>query len=561
MKLWPRNTYGNLKRVKEILGVFIKYGFYNQLNQLGLLKHLRVHPVRKNLSNDKDHLARGQRVRMALEELGTTFIKFGQILSTRRDLLPADIIVELENLQDDVAPISFEMIKKIIEEELQGELQDLFWNFEKKPLATASIAQVHEAQLKDGKRVVVKIQRPEIEKNISSDIGILEEVASFLDHRTKYSKLYDFTALARDFKESLYKELDFHNEARNINIFRKNFKNNKNIFFPLVYEEYTTEKILTMEYIQGNALRDIESSGGKNFNPVIIAERLTTSILEQILRDGFFHGDPHPGNIRVLSENRIVFLDMGIVGQLGEKKREQFFRMIVGITLRNSKLMVQAISEIGTMGESIDFKRLEKEIDRMKDQYLEVPLKEIQIGKVLNEIFLLAFQYHITIPNEFAMLVKTLIILEGLVAKLDPSLNIVEIAQPITQKLLLDIYSPKKLAKDMGGSILDYAKLFRELPGSFLNILNKFDKKETQIVVHLKNEEKIIKTINKMANQLSFSVALLALSIVISGFIVGMSLQGNAFNIIGINFVKIGLMASVAMGLWLIVSIIRTGRF
>lgn len=559
--MWPKNTYSNLKRVREIFSIFIKYGFYNPLQQMGLLKYLKIHPLRRNISAGKEELNRGQRVRMALEELGPTFIKLGQLLSTRRDLLPKDIIEELEHLQDRVSPLSFEEVKNQLERELKGSIDKVFLDFSTEPLASASIAQVHRATLKSGQKVVVKIQRPDIEKDISADIGILEEIALFLDHRTKYGKLYNFTNLTKDFKRSLYKELDFRLEEKNIETFRENFKNNEYISFPFTYKAYTTKRVLTMELIGGDSLRELENIPDGRMDKKFIAKKLSLSILEQILKNGFFHGDPHPGNIKVLPNNHIVFLDMGIVGKLGDEKRVQFFKMLSGITLKNSKLIVQAINDIGYMGEIVDLKKLESEIDRLKDQYLEVPIEEIEVGEVLNEIFQLAFQYHITIPNEFAMIAKALIILEGLIGKLDPTLNMIEIAKPITQDLVFDIYSPKRIGKEIGENILDYGKLFMELPSSILNVLNRFNYNDVHLWLRFKNEEKMLKSFNKMTNQLSFSIALLALSIVIGAFVVGMSLQGKAFGAFGINFVSIGLIASVLMGLWLFISIIKSGRF
>lgn len=561
MNLLPRNRYNQIKRLREIAGVFIKYGFFNQLQQLGLLKYMKVYPLRKSQREENETLTRGQRLRLALEELGPAFVKLGQILSTRREIIPADVISELENLQNQVAPISYGEIKKQVEGELEGSLSELFLEFKKTPLAAASIAQVHRASLKNGKKVVVKVQRPGIQKKIAADVTIIEEVAVFLDNKTKYGKLYDFTALARDFKKTLFKELDFRIEARNINIFQKNFRNHKDILFPSVYQKYSTKKVLTMDFIPGVSLGKVEALKKRKLDPVLLARRLTHCILEQILKDGFFHGDPHPGNIRVLSDNRIVFLDMGIVGKIGEEKRIQFFKMIAGITWKNSKLIVQSISELGAMEEQVDLKQLEGEIDTLRDEYLEIPLNDIQIGEFLNEIFQLAFQYKIRIPNEIAMIAKTLIILEDIVSRLDPTLNILEIARPITKQLAKDVYSPKRLGRQMGENILDTGKLIAQMPSSLLNILKRLERHDLNMIVNFKNEAQIIKTLNKIANQLSFSIALLALGIVISGFIIGLSFQGDGFGLLGNTFVTLGLLVSIMMGGWLIISIIKSGRF
>ncbi len=561
IKLLLKKRYKQIKRVQEVASVFIKYGFYNQLHQLGLLRHMKVHPLRKSSGDKSQELTRGERLRLALEELGPAFVKLGQLLSTRRELIPRDIIEELESLQNKVAPISYESIREQVETELQGSLEELFLEFKKVPLAAASIAQVHRATLKNGKKVVVKVQRPGIQGKLVTDIAIIEEVASFLDHKTKYGKLYDFTGVVKDFKKNLLKELDFRIEGRNILTFQKNFKNNKNILFPSIYKEYSSEKVLTMDFVQGISVKNVELLRKKHLDPSLIARRLCHCILEQILRDGFFHGDPHPGNVRVLPGNRIAFLDMGIVGKIGEEKREQFFKMIAGITLKNSKLIVESIQEMGAVEEAIDFKQLESEINDLRDEYLEIPLKEIKIGEFLSQIFQLAFQYKISIPNEVAMVAKTLIIIEGIITELDPKLNILEIAQPITKQLMRELYSFQRIGKRIGENLLVTSKLIHRIPGSLLNILERLEHHNLNMILSFKNEKQFIGTLNKIANQLSFSIALLALGIVINGFIIGLSVNGDGFGLLGSSFVTIGLMISLIMGLWLIISIIKSGRF
>lgn len=556
-----RNPYNQLKRIQEIFSVLIKYGFYNQLRQIGLLRYLRVYPLRKRPRIISGKLNRGQRLCRALEELGPAFVKLGQFLSTRHELLPQDIIMELNNLQDRVSYISFEKIKEQVEKELHGNLEDLFLEFDKTPLAAASIAQVHRAKLKNGGNIVLKVQRPNIEKSIFSDLNIIEEIAAYLDNRTKFGRLYDFTTFAKEFKKLLSRELDFLIEVRNNNTFNEQFKEDTNIIFPYIHKEYCTKKILAMDYIEGYSIRDAQLLRENNIDPSIISKRLCSCILIQILKNGFFHGDPHPGNIKVLPGNKIVFFDMGIIGRIGEEKRLQLFKMIVGITLKNSKLIVQGISEFGAIDERIDIKALERDMDGLWAQYLEVPLNEIRVGEFLGEIFRMTNKYQIRIPNEFTMIAKTLITLESIISKLDPQLNIMEIAKPITKELMGEMYSPHRIKQMMGEGLLDISKLVKEIPSSLLNALHRLEKNDMNLLLQLKNEERIIKTLNKIANQLSFSVALLALSIVISGFIVGLSLQGDAFSPFGSIFVTLGLLASVTMGLWLIISIIRTGRF
>ncbi|MBF8984034.1 2-octaprenylphenol hydroxylase [Lutibacter sp. B2] len=545
--------------------VFVKKGFGTLIDQLGILKYLdmKKREIDKE-GNTEIKYSRGERFRSALEELGPTFIKLGQIISTRPDLLPQDIICELEKLHDAVPPFSFEEVKSRIENELGEKLENIFISFDEKPLAAASIGQVHLAKLKEEQSVVVKVQRPGIERKIEQDIRILKDLAWFIDHHTKYGKLYDFTKMIKEFEYTLKNELDFKVEGENAEIFKKNFLTDKQIVIPSIYWSYSTRGILTMEYIDGISLNDMETLKKEKIDFELIARKIAKSILEQILEDGFFHADPHPGNVMILPNNRIVFLDFGMIGKLKEQRKVQFLKILLGIAFRNSKLIVKAIISLDAMTKRSDIKKLEKEIDKLIDHHIDLSLKDIKLGEIFSEIFNLAFKYSIKIPSEFTMLVKTLATTEGIIERLAPELSIIEIAKPIAKKLMFKIFSAEKITKDIIEGALDYSELIKDFPSVMNNFLKKMEDEEFTFSFEIKNIDKILKHFDKISNKISFSIALLALSLIIAGLIIGFGIAANSATelyMFNLSVLKYGLIIAVLMALWLIFSIFKTGRF
>jgi ubiquinone biosynthesis protein len=427
-----------------------------------------------------------------------------------------------------VAPFPITEVREVIEFELGDKLEKIFREFKEEPIAAASIGQVHRAKLLSGKEVVVKVQRPNIEKNIELDLGILKDLADFIDNRTRFGKLYSFSKMAEEFETTLTNELDFRLEGENAETFKVNFKGDSNVIVPEISWIHTTNRVLTMEEIKGISLKNFEALDQAGLDKTIIARNLANSILYQILRDGFFHGDPHPGNIMVLENNTIVFLDLGMVGQLNPHRKNQFLKMLMGITLKDSKLIVQTIVELDAMSERINMRKLEKDIDRLRDQVLSVPLSQIKIGEVFKEVFDLAFSYNITIPGEFTMLAKSLITMEGLVEKLDPDLNVLEIAEPIAGKLIFTLISPEKIGKEILGGAMDYGNLLRKFPAVLLNFLDKLDHDDFTMQFRLKEADRYTQKFVRAFSQLSISIVLLAISIVIAGIIVGLSLIDTA---------------------------------
>jgi len=554
----------HLRRYREIVFVFIKYGFGAIIDNIGILKHINVRRKILKQTNDENiaKLSRGERLRLALEELGPTFIKMGQILSTRPDILPKDVIKELEKLQDKVPAFSFDEVKSVIQNEFGESLEEAYAEFEPTPLAAASIAQVHKALLWSGKTVVVKVQRPGIEKIIAQDMRILEDIAKFVDNHTKYGKLYNFTKMVEDFKKRLEEELDFRIEGENAEKFKKNFLKDKKVKIPSIIWTHTTRRVLTMEYIDGIPLNDFNAIDEAGLDRGAIARNLAKSVLNQILRDGFFHGDPHPGNIMVLGDGTIAFLDFGMVGSLSPERKRQFSKMLLGIVYKNSRMITESIIDLNAVTLNVNMKKLEKDINNLRDRYVEIPLEKLKVGEVLNGIFDLVFSYNIVIPNEFNMLAKSLITLEGIVEKLDPKISVLEVAKPIAKQLIPKMFSTQHMKEEIINATMDYSRLIKELPSFLLNFLRKTEEENYAVELKIRDFENLEKRVDKVFNRLSTSIILLALSIVIAGILIGSGMSANAgaemYKLNGI-ILKIGLAIAFVIVLGLAISIFRSG--
>ncbi|MDF2986560.1 MAG: 2-octaprenylphenol hydroxylase [Eubacterium sp.] len=554
-----------IRRYRQIITVFTRHGFGLIMDQLGIFNYLKLKKNTPNTHIDSDSrkLSTGIRLRLSLEELGPAFIKLGQILSTRSDMFPSDVIDELKKLQDSVPPFSFPEVRAVIENELEDKLENIYKEFDEKPVAAASISQVHRARLNSGKTVAVKVQRPGIETIINLDLNILKDLAYFIDHHTKYRKTYDCSGMVNEFENTIRNELDFTKEAENADTFKKNFSQDKGITVPEVKWLYTSKSILTMEYIEGIRVDDHSSLLLAGIDQRLLARELATSLCNQILRDGFFHADPHPGNIQVLADGTIVFLDLGMVGCLNELRKTMISNFFVGVVSRDSRMVVKSIIDLETMPSRRDIKKFEKDVDRIIEKYLTMSWNEIKIEELLFEIFNIAFINHIKIPREFALLAKTLGTLQGLLEKLAPDLNTLVVAKPIAKKLLKQSYSAEKIRNDIKKSLLNYKDLLNDVPSAIQNFLGKMEDQDYSVQFHIKDIESIQSRFERIFNRMSFSVVLLAVSIIIAGIIIGSSLSagtGSDMYLLNVTVLKAGLVIAVIIILGLVISMFKSRR-
>jgi len=549
--------YKHLQRYREIMGVLLKHGFGHVLRNLGLLDFLLT---KGKLVFKKDPvielLSPAQRVRLALEELGPTFIKIGQILSTRPDLLPPDYIKELEKLQDRVPPFSFTEVKRQIENELALPVKELFTEFDPGPLAAASIGQVHRAVLAGGKEVAVKIRRPGIEKVIETDIEILYDVARFLEKRSKWAEMYSFVEMVSEFDCTLHEELDYYTEGRNADTFRNNFAGDDDVVIPAVYWEYTSKKILTMEYVEGVKLSNLSEIKRVGLDREALARKVAGAVFKQILIDGFFHGDPHPGNLAALPGGKIVFMDFGMAGHLPEETKNKVGNLMMALISKNADAVMKAVLDLGVASKSVNRKRLRRDIDSLQRKYYDIPLSRIKLGDALNDIMSTAYRHRVRIAPEFALLVKSLLTLEGIIGELDPGLSIVAVAEPFGRQMLRARFSPSNLSGIAARQLLEMGNLLPLLPKRVYDVLELAAEGELKLKHQFPQTEEVLTKLNIMFNRLAFGI-------VIAGLVVGSALISGRSNLLfgQVPVAEAGFVIAGVLGFWLLVSILRSGGF
>ncbi len=557
-----KKSYKNFKRVKNILTVITKYGLGYVFDQNRLLKYFNLGSGffhRKNKKQEVKSLTPPERARLACEELGPTFIKMGQILSTRPDLIPPEIIQELSKLQDEVAPFSFEEVKKEIQKELGGPIDKLFLDFDETALAAASLSQVHKAKLKTGEIVAVKVQRPEIEPMVESDISILRDLAEFVEKRFSSTQLYQPIDIVEEFRRSIKQELDFITEGKNIEIFRKNFKEEKDVCIPKVYWELSSSRILTMEYIKGKKLSSIlKQDDWTEIRPKIIAKKSGQILLKQIFEDGIFHADPHPGNIFIENNNSLALLDFGMVGKLDSQTLDQLINILLGIVENKAERIVSTLEEMEATNTDKDLKKLKRDIQDLINKYYGLPVKQIQMSKTIPEVLEIIGKHKIKIPTDLALLAKALITTEGTIKKLDPDFNIIDQARPFAERLLKKKYSPTSLLKKGDEKIKELLHILEVLPNDIIWFLRAIKRGKLDVGFEHKGLEKLIAEIDRASNRLS-------LSLIIAALIIGSSLvliQETPPFILGYSAVGIiGFLLASFLGLGLIISILRSGRW
>ena len=401
---------------------------------------------------EREHVSPAVRARLALEDLGPSFVKLGQIASTRPDVLPADVILELKKLQDSVPPVPFDQIKEQVETSLGAELGELFESFDQEPLAAASIAQVHRAVLKtdDGPRqVVVKVQRPGIAETIASDIDILYTFAALVERAIPESRIYSPVGLVQQFDQAINAELDFSTEAENALRFSQNFESFRNVKFPKPFKSASSKRVLTLEYLDGKKIYDAIAVGHSGKKLARIALDI---IVKQIFEDGFFHADPHPGNVLVLGEPDtpiFAMLDLGMVGRLSPKMRDLTIDVMVGAVRKDYEAIADAMYQIGTPTKKIDMEAYRAEVALLSEKYLGKQLKDIELSGMIRDLVQGATKYGLEIPSDFMLVGKALMTVEGVGKEIDPELNVFEEAKPRFLDLLRKRYSPERIGNEL----------------------------------------------------------------------------------------------------------------
>lgn len=468
IELLKRNT----ARVYEIGATFAKYGLADWLEDIpfpGLKERLRQEDGRSIAA-----LGAAERLRLTLTELGTTYIKLGQMLSTRPDLVGAEAASELTKLQSGTPADPSQTIRSLFKSELGKTPEDCFQSFEEIALASASIGQVHRAELADGGQVAVKIQHEGIESKVASDLSILVSLAELAHKHSSRLRAYDPVGVVGQFKRSLLRELDFNNERRNLEQFGRNFRKDRTVQFPKTFPEYSSKRVLTMEFLPGTpgSRPDRLREGGIDLQK--FAQRGANVFLEMIFRDGFYHADPHPGNLMLLADGRMGVLDCGMTGRLSEKMRDEFESLLLAVLSRDTDEILSVMQRLDAMPPTVARKVLTGDIDEFLADYGNRDLKELNASEALNSFVAIIRKHHIHLPPDVTMLIRTLILLEGTSRILDRGFSLAELLEPYYNKILIRRFSPKRLTGKMQRSYRDWDRFISSLPRELNNALSRF---------------------------------------------------------------------------------------
>lgn len=549
----------HLQRYQEIIQAFVRNGFSYVVKEVGLLDKI---PFRKKCDEEESagEKTTGERICLLLEDLGPSFVKLGQIASTRPDLLSADIIAALEKLQDNVAPVAYEEIEKQIEEELGSPIVDLFKDFDKTPLASASIGQVHRATLMTGEQVAIKIQRPHIKKMVETDMSILKDIARMAEKKLEMAKNQRILEKIEELSNALLTELDYEKEGYQTDLIRKNMETDEAIVVPTIYWEYTTQKVLTMQYLEGVKVNQLAQLDAGNYNRPYIAEKLVHVLFKQILMDGVFHGDPHPGNIIVLPDGKIGLIDFGMVGKLLPTYRYHLGSYVLALKNEDVDLMLRTIEHIGQIPYDLNREKLRMEIEEQKERYLTKAFSEINLSELLSEWLSIVHRYQIHVPADFTILAKSLMTLEGVVSKLDPNINMLKIAEPFSIYILKERYNPKNMKDRIWKQFVEYADTITELPKDLSAIMKQAKEGKTKLEIGVPQLELFLHKLDQISNRLSFSIVLLSFSIIMVGLIIGTSIGHHTTWFWKLPIVEIGFVVATVMVIYLLLKIFRSGK-
>jgi len=524
----PIAAVNDINRFRQILAVLIKHGFGQLVAQIettdGPLSRLIPKFRREDPEEGSENITLARRALLVLQELGPTFIKLGQIMSTRADLIPEEFIEEFKNLQDNVPPFSFEEAKYQIELELGAPLEELFLSFDKVQIATASIGQVYTATLLTGEEVVVKVQRPNIRQVIERDLDLLYILARMAERQIPDMRLFGPVGIVSEFEKAIKRELDYTTELRNAQKFAEAFKYHDEIVIPKAYKKYSGKKVFTMEKIKGIKITNAELVGS---DKKVLALTALNAILYMVFERGFFHADPHPGNIFALPGNRIAFLDLGMVGYLDEEMRDKVADLIIALNTRNIEGVARSLYNLGIREKKINFPEFKRDVGEVLDKILGVPISEVQFSEILQELMQGAKKNQIKIPNDYTLMAKAIMTIEGIGRSLDPDLNLEVEAAPFVKKLVQERWSPKKLGMDLYKRSLQMYQWSYDVPVQMVSMLEDVQNGELKFKTEDIYKTKELKSWERIVEKLTGGIVIS--SLIISSAIFIISTKENIF--------------------------------
>lgn len=553
----------NINRVRQIFNVFLRYGFGHVIDQLRLHRFI---PLRKRLmAFGQWPVVKGptvpERLRMAFAELGPSFIKLAQLLSARPDLITAQYANEFKKLQDEVPPFPVEDAKRIIEEEIHLPINKIFSDFQDEPIAAASIAQAHHGTLIDGSDVIIKVQRPDIREQIETDISILTTIAQLMDKHIPESRFFNPVGIVEEFSKTVRKELDFLEEMRNCYRFKKNLEDNPDVYIPKVYREFTTEKVLIMERIEGVRIDNIAEIDAMGLDRKRLAKIGVDAYFMMILENGFFHADPHPGNIFAMSTGQIGFMDFGIVGRVTDEMKETLANTFLALINKDFDRLIDQYIELGLVPEEVDLITFRKNFKADLTDFLEplygLTLKEIKFAEYMDAITHLAMKHNMKIPSDLLLVNKAMLILENIGRELDPNFDFTAAAEPYASKLVREKFSPSRIYEKTKKNIEEVGDFVILFPRQMKQIIRKILRDDIHFKLTHVGLEKFIKDMDKSSNRIAF--AMIVSAMIISSAI--MHATGVRPTIFGFSFLGLSAFTfAFLLGIWLIISIIRSGR-
>ena len=549
----------DMGRLNQILGVLIRHGFGDSVRRLGLADGLERagHALHWNHAADLARLEPPVQVRLALEELGPTFVKLGQVLAGRADLFGPEWIAEFEKLHSHVPAVPLEVLRPQLREDLGGEPEAVFAHFDPEPLAAASIAQVHRARLADGTEVVVKIRRPGITDTIEADLRLLARIAAVAETEMPQLKPYRPTQLVRELARSLKRELDLASECRNAERVAAHFTEQPWIVVPRVHWAHTTERVNVQDFIAGVPGHDLAALDAAGLDRTLLARRGSQAVLKMIVQDGFFHADPHPGNVFYLPDNRIAFIDFGMVGRLSQHRRDELLALLMGLVQRDAHAVADVLLEWTGDDADVHLALLEAEIEAFVDQYHGTPLAQLNLGQMLADVTALLREHHLGLPSDMALLIKAFITLEGMGRNLDPGFHMTTEALPMLRQVVRARYEPKAVASRAWQTLRRSLSVAEQLPHDLSRLLRNARRGKVQVGIELAHLKRVGDQIDRAANRLAMALVIAALVI---GSSIVMTVKGGP-TLFGLPlFGFLGFAGAVVCGLWLIRAIWRSSR-
>jgi ubiquinone biosynthesis protein len=546
----------NIGRISEIAQVAVRHGF-GYFFESHRLKDLL--PGRHVALDETPPSQRGQHLRDMLDELGPTFVKFGQLLSMRPDIVPPDIIVELRSLQDDVSPFPYGEVEEVIIRDLGQPVERLFLEFDERPVAAASIGQVHRAVLPNGHRVAVKVQRPDAPRQIEADLALLYQAARIAKERVRAFDFIDPRALVDEFARSIRQELDYRHEGRNAEQFRRNFAGHPHVRVPKVYWSYTRAQVLTLEYLEGTQLNNLRHADYTIEQRKRLAYLMTEAWMTMIFRDGFFHGDPHPANIIVLPEPETIGLvDFGLAGKLTDDDMSKLTRLFVDAANEDVEVLPRRLRDLGVRYPRERDEEFTAELRELFYRYYGASLSEIDPLQVIREAFQLIYSMNLRLPTRFLILDKAIATLGSVGVELYEDFNVFEVARPYARSLMLGRYTPARIATRARKEAMDLARIAYEMPYQIHDFLEEIRDGQIEIGFVHKGLDDVMQRLDVVTNRLVMAIA-------IAGGLIGSSLIGvfatGGPHFLGVNVIAlVGYCVSAVLGLWLLWGVVRSGR-